>query len=146
MWKNKIIFQMINPKNGRNDICVIENHNIKTIISSDVSEVDPFGFGKYIVYSKPKDGYYRITLYNTENNKEIPLTSNISDDTFYPSAYNNIILFSLYYKNGSQIFLQSDSLNCFILSLFLILFFLLLIIFFQHLSKISYYRLFLLYR
>lgn len=95
-----ILFQMINPKNGQNDISLFKDNKIIPLINSELNEVDPYGFKNYVVYSKIKNGYYRITLYDIKTKNEIPLTLNISDDAFYPSIYDNIVLFSLYYKNG----------------------------------------------
>ncbi|SHF28366.1 TolB protein [Marinitoga hydrogenitolerans DSM 16785] len=100
IFKNAVLFQMINPKNGQNGIYIFKDNKIKPFISSEFNEVDPISFKNYILYSKLKDGYYRITMYNTETKEEIPLTTTIYDDAFYPFAYNNFILFSLYYKNG----------------------------------------------
>jgi hypothetical protein len=91
---------MIDSKTGQNNIYIINDGQIQPIIYSDLNEVDPFGTKNYIIYSKLNNGYYRIILFDPKEDKETSLTSNISDDAFYPSAYNNIVLFSLYYKNG----------------------------------------------
>ncbi|KLO25161.1 MULTISPECIES: TolB family protein [unclassified Marinitoga] len=100
VFKNKIIFQMINPTNGQNNIYMLEKNKIIPLIFSDQNEVDPYVYKNYIVYSKLEKGYYKISLYDIKNKKEFCLTSDIYDDAFYPYAYNNIVLFSLYYKNG----------------------------------------------
>lgn len=100
IYNNHVIFQMIDSKTGQNNIYIIKDGQIQPIVYSKLNEVDPFGTKKYIIYSKLTDGYYRIILFDPKENKETPLTLNISDDAFYPSVYNNIVLFSLYYKNG----------------------------------------------
>ncbi|GAB6189274.1 hypothetical protein JCM30566_10130 [Marinitoga arctica] len=100
LLKNNIIFQIINPKNGQNDISMFKDNEIVPIINSELNEVDPFGFKNYVAYSKLKNGYYRITLYNLETKEENPLSLDFSDDAFYPFVYSNMVFFSLYYKNG----------------------------------------------
>ncbi|KAF2955040.1 PD40 domain-containing protein [Marinitoga sp. 38H-ov] len=99
IYKNYVIFQMIDPKTGQSDIYSYDKE-LKPIILSELNEVDPIANDNYIVFSKLKNGYYRITLFDPITKKEEYLTMGISDDAFYPYIYNNIILFSLYYKNG----------------------------------------------
>ncbi|MBM7559165.1 TolB family protein [Marinitoga litoralis] len=100
VYKNRIIFQMIDSKTGRSNIYVYDGSKISPIIISELNEVDPIANDNYIVYSKYKNGYYRITLFDPISNNEEFLTMDISDDAFYPYIYNNIVFFSLYYKNG----------------------------------------------
>lgn len=91
---------MIDSKTGQSNIYAYDGSKISPIIISELNEVDPIADDNYIVYSKLKNGYYRITLLDPDTNNEEFLTMDISDDTFYPYIYKNIVFFSLYYKNG----------------------------------------------
>ncbi|AEX85179.1 hypothetical protein XO10_03755 [Marinitoga sp. 1135] len=97
---NKLIFQMEDPKSGQFGIYEKRKEGIYPLIDTDLNEVDPFGNKDNLVFSRLYKGYYTIILYNNKTKKEIPITLGISDDAFYPSIYNDIVLFSLYYKNG----------------------------------------------